>query len=404
MAAKKKAAKKTAKKSKKSAPKKAPKKTTSAARKSAPKKAPRKSSPKKKSWGTPAQKAALAKARRKRIANLKKHPRKKHQVKAFSYSRPAKTIHVPAHMSREEASRRARKAARTRRANEMAAEESRRRRGKRSHKRRYVYDNPLTGLELGAVIVTGVIGFTGADLVDRFIATRSGPFAGTAMATQQPLFSDWKRPAAGVGITVVPLVAAHFIKSPFWRSALQGIGVGAGLNVAGKAINALAGIALKDTTFGQRLYAPETKMHDAMVEVKAQEQKQKAGAAGAPTGAGQPSGLGTDIVAAGEAIRKNAPAMRALVEHQPVFDAVKQGRASSEQRAVFAEVNRQYANSFAELRRHAPETLDKAIKTYGAEQLGLAGVPATPKAAPAPAPLKKVDVPFIDVNKYAWAG
>jgi hypothetical protein len=154
------------------------------------------------------------------------------------------------HEARRRSSRRRRHYAR-----EFAGE-ARRRRGRR-HSRRYrgALENPLSGMELAITILTGSVGYMAAEIADRYMAIRKGaPGGGKGMplslavndgkAPQLPMYKDWPRLLVAVGITGAPLVASAFIKSPTWRSALQTMGIGAGLRTVG---NILVGAAAQLT-------------------------------------------------------------------------------------------------------------------------------------------------------------
>lgn len=130
------------------------------------------------------------------------------------------------------------------------AGEAHRRRGRR-HSRRYrgALENPLSGMELAITIFTGSVGFMAAEIADRMMAIRAGaPVVTLAVnggkAPQLPMYDDWPRLLVAAGITGAPLVASAFIKSPTWRSALQTMGIGAGLRTVG---NILVGVAAKLT-------------------------------------------------------------------------------------------------------------------------------------------------------------
>jgi hypothetical protein len=155
--------------------------------------------------------------------------------------------YVKGHYSHEARRRHGRR--RRRYAREFAAQ-ARGRRGRR-HSRRYrgALENPLTGMELAITIFTGSVGFMAAEIADRMMAVRNGaPLVTLAVnggkAPQLPMYDDWPRLLVAAGITGAPLVASAFIKSPTWRSALQTMGIGAGLRSVG---NILVGLAAKFT-------------------------------------------------------------------------------------------------------------------------------------------------------------
>lgn len=122
-----------------------------------------------------------------------------------------------------------------------AAAESRYRR-RRRHSRR----NPFSGAELAFSIGTGVLGYIGADLVDRFLATYdpaaygasgaslptdrftggNGTQANTLNIAAQP---SMLRLGAAIGMAALPLFGASMIKNSMAKSAAQGFGLGAAI-------------------------------------------------------------------------------------------------------------------------------------------------------------------------------
>lgn len=164
----------------------------------------------------------------------------------------------------------------------------RKQRGRSHRAGRLVAENPLGGMEIVIGLITGVVGYTTADVIDRFVVSRErkddkGVVMGRRWNTA-PLSDDLLvRGGVGVAVAAVPLIGAHFVKTPWIRSALQLFGFGAAFHLAGKAVDDLAAYALKDTaansTFsGRRLYGTELQSRVAV---------------GLPAGtAGLPPGLG----------------------------------------------------------------------------------------------------------------
>lgn len=102
------------------------------------------------------------------------------------------------------------------------------------------------GMGMGEMIlmtVSGGFGFVLADGLDRFLATYNpsgatrptdkftsdgtGTLANTLNIASMP---NWKRLAAGVGVTAVPAVSAMFVKNAYAKSSLEGMAVGAGIS------------------------------------------------------------------------------------------------------------------------------------------------------------------------------
>ena len=141
----------------------------------------------------------------------------------------------------------------------------------------------MGGLELFVGGLTGVVGFISADVLDRVLATHALTAAGTndsngnAMYTDTPpTASTWRgnysnlyngtaviapmsiaRWGIGLLLTAVPIGAAHFVKSPVGRSALQMFGFGAGMRVVGGGLVKILGGLTKKTAFGQRVFDAE---------------------------------------------------------------------------------------------------------------------------------------------------
>ena len=99
--------------------------------------------------------------------------------------------------------------------------------------------------EMAMATVSAGAGFLVADALDRFLATYNpsstdappkdkftSSGAGTlANALNVASMPDWKRLAAGVGITAAPAVGAMFVRNSMVRSSLEGMAVGAGVNL-----------------------------------------------------------------------------------------------------------------------------------------------------------------------------
>jgi hypothetical protein len=99
--------------------------------------------------------------------------------------------------------------------------------------------------ELALAVASAGFGFIIADGVDRFIATYNpsstealpkdkftsngnGTLANTLNVSSMP---NWKRVVAGVGVTAVPTVGSMFVDNPYARSTLEGMAIGAGVNL-----------------------------------------------------------------------------------------------------------------------------------------------------------------------------
>jgi len=162
----------------------------------------------------------------------------------------------------------------------VAAETYRRRHHRRHHHRRGAMENPLGAGEMIVGGITGLLGFLGADMLDRTLATHALTDTGKADGNGYKIFTDpgdqstgsYKglynaaavlapmnvtRWAAGLGLAAVPMIAARFIKAPVGRAALQFFGFGVGIRVIGKGLVDITSMLLKKTSTAQRLYDAE---------------------------------------------------------------------------------------------------------------------------------------------------
>ncbi len=99
--------------------------------------------------------------------------------------------------------------------------------------------------EFATAIISAGVGFVLADGVDRLLATYdpsgkpedkpkdkftsdgTGTLANTLNIAAMP---DWKRIAAGVGLTAAPAVGSLYIRNPMLKSGAEGLAIGAGVN------------------------------------------------------------------------------------------------------------------------------------------------------------------------------
>lgn len=137
-------------------------------------------------------------------------------------------------------------------------------------------ENPLSGMEMFAGGLTLLLGLGVADVADRMLATHAltGPDANgnftdvvptdangkptqsaNGASVMEPM--DAKRWLVGGAIVLVPFVAAHFVKHPTARSAMQLFGFGAAARVLGKGIKDLVVRFTATKGVTQRLYASE---------------------------------------------------------------------------------------------------------------------------------------------------
>jgi hypothetical protein len=137
--------------------------------------------------------------------------------------------------------------------------------------------------EMALMGISGGFGFVLADGLDRFLATYNpsgatrptdkftsdgtGTLANTLNIASMP---DWKRLAAGVGVTAMPAVGAMFVKNPYGRATLEGMAIGSGISAFRTLWNNIIMPLLigKDTTvpalqksYVARLYPAEVAAH-----------------------------------------------------------------------------------------------------------------------------------------------
>jgi len=168
----------------------------------------------------------------------------------------------------------------------------------------YIYENPLSGGELGLAFVTGGLGIAIANLTDRLVAKKTAP-AGVSVADAINAPPGLYRVLAQVGLTAAPLAGAYFVKQPMARAALQGFALGAGLHLVGQIIKGyIFAKALSGNSFIQGLYGSEIASANAMAAKPA---APATGTAGYPGLAGAPFGFlgdpGPFAVGVGQAFR-----------------------------------------------------------------------------------------------------
>jgi hypothetical protein len=244
-------------------------------------------------------------------------------------------------------------------------------------------ENPLSGMELFIGGITGLVGFIASSMTDRALATRDSAVVKSASA---PIYSDLYRLGAAASLAAFPLIGAHFIRSPLWRSGLQFFGVASLLYLGGKLFQDLGAKMLHDNTTGQRLFQGEIAAQDMLAAAE-----KKTGGAGLPQGTGAPNNLppppqfqgGPPSPAAMAAVRGHAPALRALGGIHPDLVAMNAGRATPEQIARVDGIKAQFKSSLAELGKFHPAELEAAVGLAGITTLAVAARPKPPPQQPA---------------------
>lgn len=157
----------------------------------------------------------------------------------------------------------------------------------------------MDGAELALGVLFGGIGFAAADALDRFLATYNPDPAKAADRPKDKFVSNdagtlanalniANRPGlirigAGLGVTAVPAIGSMYVRNSAGRSALQGVAIGAGVNLFKNIWNNFLMPLLigKDTSmptlqksFVARLYPTETA---ASINMRAIAEAKKAG-------------------------------------------------------------------------------------------------------------------------------
>jgi hypothetical protein len=165
-----------------------------------------------------------------RRAKARKHPRRK--------SRKAREVTYAAAPKR----RRSKKRRSTREPMVMEAKRSKRRYHARASSKR---SSGMSPGELALMLGMGGLGFVFSDGLDRLLATYdpsaagdkpkdkftsdgTGSLANTLNIAARPSLG---RIAAGIGLTAAPAVGAYFVDNKYARGALEGLAVGAGINL-----------------------------------------------------------------------------------------------------------------------------------------------------------------------------
>jgi hypothetical protein len=257
-------------------------------------------------------------------------------------------------------------------------------------------------MEIFVAGVTGLVGIVTVSLTDRALAMRdSAVIKGTAA----PIYKDLYRLGAAAGFTIVPLIAAHFIRSPMIRSAAQGFGLAALLYLGAKVFNDVAAKLLKDNDTGKKLFGAEISAQDML---DASEKKQ--GANGLPQGTGKPNEVspppafqgGQPSPAAIEAVKQNPHAVMALGQIAPDVHARDAGKATAEQLQRIEAFEKKYQGALDVFQRFDPKELQAAVGVAGLHALIRNGAkpPQAPAARP---PQQKTETTVVSENPWGWA-
>jgi hypothetical protein len=262
------------------APAAAPRRRRRRARAAAPAAAPRRRSRRRRARAAAPAAAAPRRRRRRsrrraRAAAPAAAPRRRSRRRSRRRARAPRKVHI--YRRRPVVRRRSRRIAGRRRRVYTVKGRSKRDRN------RGILTNPVSGGELVTIGFTGLLGFAGADMLDRFLASHPldatsaaalastgkvidkadgtrypGMFNGAAIAAPM----DVTRWAAGLGATAVPIIIGGFVRAPMWRAVFQGFGIGAGLRTLGKGFSDLMAMLFKPSATSphatmQRLYVNE---------------------------------------------------------------------------------------------------------------------------------------------------
>ena len=204
---------------------------------------------------------------------------------------------------------------------------------KRSRRRYHAHaksksSSGMTAGELALAVFAGGVGFVIADGLDRLLATYNpsstdapptdkftsngaGTLANTLNVAATP---NWKRLAAGIGITALPAVGSMYVDNPMVKSSLEGMAIGAGVSVFKTLWNnvLMPLLAPKDTSpaslqksYIARLYPAEVAAHINMAQTPP---LQAVSSAGSGALSGPPAQYAQPGVAAPAAVGVAAPA------------------------------------------------------------------------------------------------
>jgi hypothetical protein len=155
--------------------------------------------------------------------------------------------------------------------------------------------------------VSGGLGFVLADGLDRFLATYNpsgatrptdkftsdgtGTLANTLNIASMP---DWKRLAAGVGVTAVPAVGAMFVRNSYGRATLEGMAIGSGISAFRTLWNNIIMPLLigKDTTVPALQKSYVARLYPAEVAAHINKAAHKGGSAAGALSDGPQTGVG----------------------------------------------------------------------------------------------------------------
>jgi hypothetical protein len=143
----------------------------------------------------------------------------------------------------------------------------------------YAFENPMGGGELALAVGLGVAGYTLADIVSRYMATRGQPTANYATLTQAAPGMGNLLVQVGVGAGL--LFAGTKMNGAFSRAAVQGMGFGVFLHAAQQVLTHWVVVPLiNKTSYGPQLYGDVTAADAAAAQLTA-----ATGASGAASGA-----------------------------------------------------------------------------------------------------------------------
>lgn len=253
------------------------------------------------------------------------------------------------------------------------------------------------------IFVGGLVGLATYGIytmADRYIATRDTALVKSPSA---PIYKDWMRIALGVGGSAIPIVIAHFVRSPVGRSSLQFAGLAVLFGFGGKLIEDVGAMLLKDNDTGKRLFAGEIFAQDAL----AQAEKSSAtptGGAGLPAGAGKPQEHvppppavfnGQPSPGAVAVVKKHHVTLTALGSIAPHLAAHASGRATAEQLQQIEHIRVTHAEGLSELSKYEEAELKAAA--------GLAGLTPQRESAITPPVQQKPQQKPLVAPQFGWA-
>jgi hypothetical protein len=132
----------------------------------------------------------------------------------------------------------------------------------------YALENPLSGGELALAVGTAALGYFVADFLDRYMAVKGQANqvdANTAITAAPSL----GRMGAQAALAALPFFGQRFVHQPMAKAALQGAGLGVGIHLVGQLFKSWVIGKFMATNATMQTYFPDTIGAQAIVEQRA---------------------------------------------------------------------------------------------------------------------------------------